>query len=271
MSEEYKNETGLSPGTDMALSTVKSFFEHRRDSRTTCISIDLSTLVRNLVSERGIEVPMQDVATEISLLSNQLAGVINSSNKRITVQFFMADYRQGIFPGTLRPLNEKTEAEHSLCQKILRTQLDLKGPSSSYKMEGVSFRIDLLGTPRVDITKWFLTTQSRMAIAPSVLCLTSSPIIWHAARKIPFVLIRSYAGGLLYRKEFARAAFGDPWADIPFYPCTHQVMGDKKLYASTLSIKEKKAIRTKAISENWSSRSEAFVNSNLKKLLKEIQ
>ena len=264
-----EGDSGLSLGTGMAYNTILEYMENTGVGKLTTISIDLATLVRNVMAEKKEEFQIQDMVIEIDLLTNMLSRLITQFRKKITIQYFMADYRRGKTTGKLRELNPKSTPEYVACDGLLRAQVSLHGKHSAFEMNGVKVRVDLLDKFNTSIADWYLHCQRRISLAPSVICLTSSPIIMYNAYKIPFILIRSYNGGFRYRDELSQAVFGNAWQDVPFFEYTHTLFGDKKLFASVLSITIKKRIREQAIAQNWIKLSHSNITLKIKQIIKE--
>ncbi len=253
----------ISTGTAVALVCLESSLKQIQPD---VISIDIATLIRNVCNHNKGRLTVDDVTLEITdTLAKTIEILDNSGLPQCGIHFFIVDYHTAKRSYNLRDVPTSRKNVDDMVHQILRDrERMLRGVLNKRTLHG-QHPLEVGACVGQDVLPWYKAQLNRFKIGAKTVVLSDSVVIWRAIHKLPLLILRSFTGEIVRLPELPHVVFGDAWADIPFISQTHDLLGDKKLVAPMIGIKEKRRLRDIAQAENWVRLPVAVVISKLKR------
>lgn len=236
------------------------------------VLINVQTLLRNLYSDNA-ELSSTEILTkikaEMQAIITLLAPLLAKKNEAHPpyLMFYLFDYTNILNHALLRGLSDNQER-----QKIAEFTATLIGPGKipfKNRHLGESDGVHIYGYGDNTKQGWPHTRLFRWIneISPSshVFMVSHQPVDWHLKIYLrQLYVIASFTGAVHTANEFGRKVFGDAYAELPFCPSTHKLMGDKTLIAPFLTPKKKKELLDRSIQEQWGHHSQKYIEERIK-------
>ena len=222
------------------------------------VLINLATLLRNRYSrdlspEQLLNEVQEDYDTVVQRLTPLLAGNSQADTPAALI-FYTSDYRQAIPRKFLRSIPPSKIRYNNTWARMLNRMSDQSGITNGVRVVQSRLRVQRrIYRSLEDVIRQYAT-------GGSILMTTHINCDYHIALRYDnFRLVESFTGEVIRPKGFSVKAFGNE--HVPFYPCTHAVLGDKELISPTWTRDEKKQLFREAEENNWKLRPQAAVRS----------
>ena len=227
--------------------------------RVDTILINVGTLIRNRNrKEAKISILMDEVQQDVVTIANRLANTLKPKAQKVvpSVIFYIGDYFNSIDRDFLRSAPPSIATYVATWVHLYKTIVH--GSSHVNGIDIVEAKLKPSRTIYLDLLELVRKQQTTRTIV----MLSHVAIDYHIAKWYPNMeVVQSRTGKFLTPKDFAMKVFGRE--EVPFFPCTHAVLGDKELIRGSLGIKEKRQMYEIATEEKWQFHTEQFVKDSM--------
>ena len=221
------------------------------------ILVNMGTLLRNAnIDSVSKSEQLEEAASRDANEIRQV--VLNAPGDSLRVLcFYMSDYKRMFSKEHIRPVNRSDAL-------IWASMLKAYSRISSTDERTDNTLIMVRRSPRKMLSFQHLQGIIKTCGATRKVCMVSHlPIDYHAHVACSnFTLLRSFTGERVGAEKLHNVVFK---ADVPFYKCTHAVLGDSKLILPSAMRTEKKKLIALSEEEQWLAKTESFVKDSLKK------
>lgn len=268
--EERKEPGRLGYGTTEAVDALIGYLSNQAPSSyTVMLAVNIETLVRNAVGTKGVkpEDAVAEVRKSMGMIANEVADVCKQRRwtaSKHHILFYYVDNSKAVASNFRRP---QTSASAIVTNNALR--LLLRELKTNDQTEGnVSAHVRLAQQMRVPSYKGIREVVERLVQKDvPLLVISHMPLDYHVCTGTgrPGYLFRSHTGARvkLTPSDLAPVVFKNN--DVPFYPITHVLLGDKYLIKGTLEKTEKTRFMEMVKADRMIMHTNNFVTTKIRK------
>lgn len=254
-------------GTTPAMDQLFKQLEQTPGQMSTCVAINLVTLIRNAAGNKQVKAAdvvsavkknMIDIATEYEEICD-----VKWKNFPHHILFYLVHPEKSIPVQYQRPRTSPTQALFDTATQ----NFIMNVKQSDHTSGSVTAHIRMAERMRLPSYKGIRDCIAEFVRPEVDLHLVSHmPLDYHAVtgtgRK--GYLYRSHTGSMVKMtpSDLAQIVFGNK--DVPFYPSTHVLLGDKHLIKGSLGGADKKRLIKLAADNHWGMRTNMYVDLKLK-------
>jgi hypothetical protein len=258
MPEEQQEDVAF--GTFNAIETLEGMYESPGISTMPpdTVFINLFTLIRNRMRK---DVAGRIIAGEISddlvRIISRMQEVFPAETKNAII-FYATDYLRVLTPHFSR-VTPPSKAEYLVACSTLLDSL------KTAKQTIGNTTIIYIKIPPIKHYYRKLLAMAKVAGTNEYSIMLSHVYCdFHIINHRPDMkLLESYTGEILNPSDLGNKIFGTP--DVPFFPETHLLLGDKHYVKPLMVRNDKKAVIQTAIDERWKYKSREFIRSSIYK------
>lgn len=263
-------------GTTIAVDALFKDIRNMRGSNEIVIAINISTLLRNALSEftfvngqkivnkesHGLNTTgvVEKVKSYMGEIANEFAQICDSMfrDRHHHVLYYLTDNRKQVPSGWVK--DTKSESSARLDVAVAAFMKSTKSEDQTFK--NVSMHVRLADQMRIPSFKGLAEVIKSFSMASTPIRLISHmPLDYHVANYAGREgwLYRSHTGEIvkLSPSELGRIVFKN--TDIPFYPVTHILFGDKYLVKGSLNKKDRDKFVEAAKTFHWGMRTSEYI------------
>ena len=230
------------------------------------VAINIATMVRNTADSKAAKV--SDIVTKVRARMNSIASEIADvchtkwKDRKHHILFYLAATEKAVPQEFRRPQTSPTAIMMNTATEFLLKQLKPIDQEDS----GVFAHVRLGPQLRVPSYKGIGDCISQFAHPGTPIHLISHmPMDYHVATTFGAEswLYRSHTGEVVRMTPGFLGQIVFKSTDIPFYPSTHVLFGDKYLMKPAVGLKERRQIQAYAQKEHWSMHTALYVKNRL--------
>ena len=270
---EQKKDTPAEPGrfgfgTTEAVDAIIGHLNEAPSSYVVMLAINIETLVRNAVGNTQVKPDdaVNEVKKAMSLIANEIAYVCSQrwAQAKHHILFYYVDNAKAV-SGAFRRTSNSTSA--IVTNNTLR--LLLRSLKVGDQVEGnVEAHVRMAPQMRVPSYKGIRDVVDKLVQKDvPLLMLSHMPMDYHVCTGTgrPGFLFRSHTGAKVKLDPSTLAPVVFKNTDVPFYPITHVLLGDKYLVKGVLEKDEKKRFMDMCKAERMIMHTNNFVTTKIRK------
>lgn len=261
--EEGRYGFGTTPAVDGVLKSLAQ----KPGAYTSFLAINLMTLLRNHIASKEVSVAdgvrrikemMGEIAEEFAQICQQ-----KWPTRTHHLLYYLNFPEQGIPAEYLRPRGGPTTVLHTAAANKLLADLKQQDQTEG----NVSAHVRLAPFMKVPSYKGLISAASE--IVPTdveVNLISHMPLDYHMTFRSGRTgyLFRSHTGQIVPMTPSALGEIVFGVKDVPFYPETHVLMGDKHLLKGSMTRDERKMFLEMAHTGHWGVRTNMYINVKIK-------
>ena len=270
---EQKKDTPAEPGrfgfgTTEAVDAIIGYLNEAPSNYVVMLAINIETLVRNAVGNTQVKPDdaVNEVKKAMSLIANEIAYVCGQrwAHAKHHILFYYVDNAKAV-SGAFRRTSNSTSA--IVTNNTLR--LLLRSLKVGDQVEGnVEAHVRTAPQMRVPSYKGIRDVVDKLVQKDvPLLMLSHMPMDYHVCTGTgrPGFLFRSHTGAKVKLDPSTLAPVVFKNTDVPFYPITHVLLGDKYLVKGVLEKDEKKRFMEMCKAERMIMHTNNFVTTKIRK------
>ena len=267
--EEKKEPGRMGFGTTEAMDALLGYLNNNApNSYTVMLAVNIETLVRNAVGTKTVkpEDAVAEVRKTMGMIANEVAFVCKQrwAQSKHHILFYCVDNKKSVPSNFCRTSNSTSAIVTNNTLRLLLREL-----KASDQVDGnVAAHVRLTGQMRVPSYKGIREVIGTFVQENvPILLISHMPLDYHVCTGTgrQGTLFRSHTGAKvkLSPSDLAPVVFKN--TEVPFYPITHVLLGDKYLIKGVLEKQEKSRFMELMKSERMIVHSNDFVRTKIRK------
>jgi hypothetical protein len=226
------------------------------------ILVNLQTMIRNVLANEGAsyETFSEDLGQDLRYFEQiLLPNLAKHGHGRSHIVYYLFNYHAMLLGSQLRPTPPNRVDLLRATEAMLQRNSKTFGTGKSVVKDGVGIHAHT-GVGPLPPGKSLHECVAKIGGVRTAFLISHQPIDWHVHLYLEkLTLVNSFTGELVEPRLFGTRAFGEAYNAVPFYPCTHILLGDKYLLAPILTPKQKKELNHIAQRDKWNQHSQEYV------------
>jgi hypothetical protein len=269
MKPEDKAEKGRAGyGTTEALDAIIGYLNEAPSNYVVMLAINIETLVRNAADTTHVkpEDAVAEVKKTMSLIANEIAYICGQrwAQNKHHILFYYVDNSKAVSSNFRRVSNSASAIVTNNALRLLLRSLSV----GDQKEGNVEAHVRMAPQMRVPSYKGIRDVVEKLVQKDvPLLLLSHMPMDYHSCTGTgrPGFLFRSHTGAKVKLEPSSLAPVVFKNTDVPFYPITHVLLGDKYLVKGVLEKQDKKRFMDLCKSERMIMHTNNFVTEKIRR------